>query len=314
MGHYTKCLIIGSGPAGYTAGIYAARADMQPILYEGFQPGGQLTITTDVENFPGYPNGVQGVQMMEEIRQQALRFEVDVRDGEIVEVDFTQRPFICTADSGQVIEAETVIIATGASARWLGLESEKEYSGYGVSACATCDGFFYKGKTVAVIGGGDTAAEDASYLANLCEKVYLIHRRDELRASKAMQKRVLEAENIEIIWNSVPTEIFGISSQFSKKVTGINLKNTQTGEGQSLEVDGVFIAIGNTPNTAIFKGKIDLDEDGYIITKAGSSHTNIAGVFAAGDVQERNYKQAITAAASGCKAAIDAERFLNEVE
>jgi len=313
MEHYTKCLIIGSGPAGYTAGIYAARADMHPILYEGVQPGGQLTITTDVDNFPGYPHGVSGPQMMEEFRQQALRFELDIRAGEIVEVDFSQRPFTCKADDGTIIKTETVIIATGASARWLGLESEKEYSGYGVSACATCDGFFYKGKTVAVIGGGDTAIEETSYLANLCKKVYLIHRRDKLRASKALQKRVLEAENIEIIWNHVPTEILGVSQQFSKNVTGIRLENTQTGEEKTLELDGVFIAIGNTPNTEIFQGKIDLEESGYIITKSGSSHTNIPGVFAAGDVQDLEYKQAITAAAGGCKAAIDAERFLNEL-
>lgn len=312
MEHYTKCLIVGSGPAGYTAGIYAARADMEPILYEGFQPGGQLTITSDVENFPGYPQGISGPQMMEEIRQQALRFEVDVRTGEIVEVDFSQRPFICKADDGTIIEAETVILATGASARWLGLESEKEYNGYGVSACATCDGFFYKGKTVAVIGGGDTATEEASYLAKLCKKVYLIHRRDELRASKAMQKRVLETENIEMIWNHVPTEILGISHQFSKSVTGLRLENTQTGEEKNVELDGVFIAIGHKPNTEIVAGKIDLDKDGYILTQPGSSHTNISGVFAAGDVQDRHYKQAITAAAAGCKAAIDAERFLGE--
>ena len=312
MEQHTKCLIIGSGPAGYTAGIYTARADMKPVLYEGIQPGGQLTITTDVENFPGYPQGVLGTQMMEDFRQQALRFDVDVRSGEIVDVDFSKRPFACKAEDGTVIYAETVIIAVGASAQWLGLESEKEYNGYGVSACATCDGFFYKGKTVAVIGGGDTAAEEASYLANLCKKVYLIHRRDELRASKAMQKRILETENIEVVWNHVPTEITGVSQQFSKSVTGISLKNTLTGEKKTLELDGVFVAIGQKPNTEIFTGKVDLDKEGYIVTRQGSSHTNIGGVFAAGDVQDRNYKQAITAAASGCKAAIDAERFLNE--
>ena len=306
----TKCLIIGSGPAGYTAGIYAARADMEPILYEGFQPGGQLTITTEVENFPGYQHGISGVQMMEEIRQQALRFGVDMQEGEIVEVDFEKQPFRCKADDGTVIKAETVIVATGASARWLGLESEKEYRGYGVSACATCDGFFYKGKTVAVIGGGDTATQEAFYLANLCKKVYLIHRRNELRASKTMQKRVLETENIELIWNHIPTEIVGVGQQFNKNVTGIRLENTQTGEERMLDLDGVFIAIGHKPNTELFTGKITLDKDGYIVTKPGSSHTNIPGVFAAGDVQDKNYKQAITAAAGGCKAAIDAERFL----
>ena len=313
MEDYTKCLIIGSGPAGYTAGIYAARANMQPILYEGFQPGGQLTITTEVENFPGYPQGVLGTQMMEDFRKQALRFEVDVRAGEIVEVDFSKRPFTCKTDNGAVIHAETAIIATGASARWLGLESEKAYNGYGVSACATCDGFFYKGKTVAVIGGGDTAAEEASYLANLCKKVYLIHRRNELRASKAMQKRVLETENIEMVWNHIPTEIVGVGSQFSKSVTGIHLENTLTKEEKILELDGVFIAIGQQPNTELFAGKLNLDKDGYIVTQSGSSHTNIPGVFAAGDVQDRHYKQAITAAASGCKAAIDAERFFGSI-
>lgn len=313
MENYTQCLIIGSGPAGYTASIYAARADMSPILYEGIQPGGQLTITTEVENFPGYPNGILGTQMMEEFRQQAFRFEVDIRTGEIVEVDFNERPFTCKADDGTILKAETVIIATGASAHWLGLESEKEYNGYGVSACATCDGFFYKGKTVAVIGGGDTATEEATYLAKLCKKVYLIHRRNELRASKTMQKRVLETENIEMIWDHVPTEILGISHQFSKSVTGIRLKNTQIGKEKILDLDGVFIAIGHKPNTELFTGKIELDKDGYIITTQGSSHTSVSGVFAAGDVQDRNYKQAITAAAGGCKAAIDAERFLKRI-
>jgi len=313
MEDYTKCLIIGSGPAGYTAGIYAARANMKPILYEGFQPGGQLTVTTDVENFPGYPQGVLGVQMMEDFRQQALHFEVEVRSGEIMEVDFSKRPFTCKADSGAIIHAETVIIATGATTRWLGLPSEKEYNGYGVSACATCDGFFYKGKTVAVIGGGDTAVEEALYLANLCKKVYLVHRRGELRAAKIMQQRVLGTDNIEIVWNHIPTEILGLSHQFSKTVTGIRLEDTQTGKEKILEADGVFVAIGQNPNTAIFLGKVELDKEGYIVTNQGSTHTNIAGVFAAGDVQEKNYKQAITAAAGGCKAAIDAERFLNEI-
>jgi len=313
MEDYTKCLIIGSGPAGYTAGIYAARANMKPILYEGFQPGGQLTVTTDVENFPGYPQGVLGVQMMEDFRQQALHFEVEVRSGEIMEVDFSKRPFTCKADSGAIIHAETVIIATGATTRWLGLPSEKEYNGYGVSACATCDGFFYKGKTVAVIGGGDTAVEEALYLANLCKKVYLVHRRGELRAAKIMQQRVLGTDNIEIVWNHIPTEILGLSHQFSKTVTGIRLEDTLTGKEKILEADGVFVAIGQNPNTAIFLGKVELDKEGYIVTNQGSTHTNIAGVFAAGDVQEKNYKQAITAAAGGCKAAIDAERFLNEI-
>jgi len=307
---YTKCLIIGSGPAGYTASIYAARADMKPILYEGMQPGGQLTITTEVENFPGYPNGISGYMMMDEIRGQALRFDVDIRTGEIVEVDFSKRPFICKSDDNTIIEAETVIIATGASAKHLNLESEKEYYGYGVSACATCDGFFFKNKTVAVIGGGDTAVEEAIYLANLCEKVYLVHRRDQLRASKEMQKRIFGTENIEMVWNHVPVEILGQSNKFSKTVTGIRIENTNTSEEKIVELDGVFIAIGHHPNTEVFVNQIELNEEQYIVTKKGSSHTNVAGVFAAGDVQDTNYKQAITAAAAGCIAAIDAERFL----
>ena len=307
---YTKCLIIGSGPAGYTAAIYTSRADLKPILYEGMQQGGQLTITTEVENFPGYPQGISGPVMMEEIREQALRFKADIRTGEIVEVDFSKRPFICKADDGTSIQAETVIIATGASARFLGLESEKEYYGYGVSACATCDGFFFKGKKVAVIGGGDTAAEEASYLANLCEKVYLVHRRDELRACKELQKRIFNTPNIEPVWNHVPVEIVGESQKFSKTVTGLRVQSTITKEEKLLSLDGVFVAIGHHPNTDVFKGQVELDEEHYIVTKAGSSHTNILGVFAAGDVRDKNYKQAITAAAGGCIAAIDVERFL----
>jgi len=311
--NYTKCLIIGSGPAGYTAAIYAARADMKPILYEGMQQGGQLTITTEVENFPGYPNGISGPEMMNEIREQVLRFEVDIREGEIIEVDFSKRPFTCKSDDNSVIKAETVIIATGASARSLGLESEKEYFGYGVSMCATCDGFFYKNKTVAVIGGGDTAAEDAIYLANLCKKVYLVHRRDQLRSSKELQKRVFNTQNIEMVWNHVPIEILGEGGKFDKMVTRLRLENTVYMEEKILEVDGIFVAIGHHPNTDVFKGQIELDKEGYIITRAGSSHTNISGVFAAGDVRDPNYKQAITAAAGGCIAAIDAERFLASV-
>ena len=310
---YTKCLIIGSGPAGYTAAIYAARAEMKPILYEGMQQGGQLTITTEVENFPGYPKGIMGVEMMNEIREQVLRFDAEVRSGEIVEVDFSKRPFICKSDDDTVIQAETVIIATGASAKFLGLETEKEYFGYGVSACATCDGFFFKGKTVAVIGGGDTAAEEATYLANLCQKVYLIHRRDQLRASKELQKRVFATPNIELVWNNVPVEILGQSEKFSKNVVGIRLENTINQEETILTLDGIFIAIGHHPNTEIFKGQIELDDEHYIITKSGSSHTNIEGVFAAGDVRDKTYKQAITAAAYGCIAAIDVERFLAKI-
>lgn len=310
MTRETKCLIIGSGPAGYTAGIYAARADMHPLLYEGIQVGGQLTITTEVENFPGYPKGISGPLMMDEIREQALRFGVEMVSGEITNVDFSQHPFRCQADDGSIIMAQSVIVATGASARWLGLESESKFNGYGVSACATCDGFFYKGKTVAVIGGGDTATEEASYLAKLCQKVYLIHRRDELRASKAMQERVFNTPNIEMVWNSIPVEILGQEDKFSKSVTGIKIKNTSTNIETTIAVDGVFIAIGHHPNTDIFRGQLELDAEGYIVTQAGTSLTNIPGVFAAGDVQDKHYKQAITAAAGGCKAAIDAEHFL----
>jgi thioredoxin reductase (NADPH) len=309
----TKCLIIGSGPAGYTAAIYAARADMKPVLYEGVQQGGQLTITTEVENFPGYPKGISGAVMMKEIREQALRFKTDVRTGEIIEVDFSKRPFICKSDNGTVIEAQTVIIATGASAKFLGLSSETAYYGYGVSACATCDGYFFKGKTVAVIGGGDTAVEEATYLANLCEKVYLVHRRDQLRASKELQKRIFQTQNIEIIWNHVVVEVLGEGTQFDKTVTGLRLENTITKDKRVLDLNGVFVAIGHHPNTEIFQNQIELDDENYIVTQAGSSHTSVAGVFAAGDVQDRNYKQAITAAAGGCIAAIDAERFLTSV-
>ena len=309
---HTKCLIIGSGPAGYTAGIYASRANLNPILYEGMQSGGQLTITSMVENFPGYPEGKMGGEIMEDIRQQALRFGTDIRSGEILSVDFSRRPFLCISDDDTHIHAQTVIIATGASARWLGLPSEKEYNGSGVSCCATCDGFFYKGKEVAVIGGGDTAAEDATYLANLCRKVYMVHRRDQLRASKIMQDRVLNTPNIEMVWNHIPLEILGEGDKFSKNVTGIRLQNVKDQSERILTVDGVFVAIGHHPNTEIFEGQIDLDEEKYILTEAGTSRTSVPGVFAAGDVQDRNYKQAITAAAGGCRAAIDAERFLQE--
>ncbi|MBR4492574.1 MAG: thioredoxin-disulfide reductase [Bacteroidales bacterium] len=308
----TRCLIIGSGPAGYTAAIYASRANMNPILYEGMQRGGQLTITSMVENFPGYPEGRMGGDIMEDIRQQALRFGAEIREGEILSVDFSKRPFRCTADDGTQIEAETVIIATGASARWLGLPSEKEYNGSGVSTCATCDGFFYKGKDVAVIGGGDTAAEDATYLAGLCRKVYMVHRRDQLRASQFMQEKVFATNNIEMVWNHIPLEILGEGDKFSKSVTGLRLQNMQTKAEQTLAVDGVFVAIGHHPNTELFEGQLELDEEKYIVTQPGTSKTSVPGVFAAGDVQDRQYKQAITAAAGGCRAAIDAERFLKQ--
>jgi thioredoxin reductase (NADPH) len=306
----TKCLIIGSGPAGYTAAIYAARADLKPMMYQGLQPGGQLTTTTEVENFPGYPDGTQGPAMMEDMKRQAERFETDVRWGMITEIDLSKRPFIAKADDGKVIEAETVIIATGATAKWLGIESESEYNGYGVSACATCDGFFYKGKDVAIVGGGDTAAEEATYLAKLCNKVYMIHRRDELRASKVMQKKVFETANIEMVWDHVPVEVVGEKEGFGKKVTGVKVKNVKTGEHKTLKVDGFFVAIGHKPNTEIFAGQLEMDEMGYIKTEPDSTKTGIEGVFAAGDVQDHVFRQAVTAAGTGCMAAIEAERWL----
>ncbi|MFW5974772.1 MAG: thioredoxin-disulfide reductase [Bacteroidota bacterium] len=309
-----RCLIIGSGPAGYTAAIYAARADLKPVLYEGMEPGGQLTTTTDVDNYPGYPEGVEGPKMMEDFKKQAQRFDTDVRMGYIIEADFSERPFKLKADDGKTLIADTVIIATGASAKYLGLSSEQKFKGGGVSACATCDGFFYKGMDVAVVGGGDTAAEEATYLANLAKKVYVIHRRDELRASKAMQKRVFNTKNIEIIWNHVVEEVLGEESAFNKKVTGARLKNTKTGETKEIAIDGFFLGIGHKPNTDIFKGQIDMDDKGYIKTKPDSTHTSIPGIFAAGDVKDPIYRQAITSAGSGCEAAMDAERFLGEME
>lgn len=310
----TQCLIIGSGPAGYTAAIYAARADLKPILYQGLQPGGQLTTTTEVENFPGYPDGSQGPEMMEDFKKQAERFESDIRWGLITEIDLTNRPFIAKADDGKTIQAKTVIIATGATAKWLGLPSESEYNGYGVSACATCDGYFYRGKVVAVVGGGDTAAEEATYLAKLCSKVYLIHRRDELRASKTMQHRVTNTPNIETVWNHVPKEIIGETEGFAKKVTGVIVKDVYSGAEKTLPVDGFFVAIGHKPNTELFTGQIETNDVGYIVTKPDSTATNIPGVFAAGDVQDHVFRQAVTAAGTGCMAAIEAERFLASQE
>ena len=306
----TKCLIIGSGPAGYTAAIYAARADLKPIVYEGLQPGGQLTITTEVDNFPGYPEGAQGPAIMEDLKKQAERFNADIRFGMITEVDFSKRPFKVTADDGKIIIAETVIIATGASAIWLGMESEQKFNGYGVSACATCDGFFYKGKDVAIVGGGDTAAEEATYLAKLCNKVYLIHRRDDLRASKAMQKKIFNTPNIEIIWDHVPKEITGTEEGFSKAVTGATLTNVKTRKERKIKIDGFFLAIGHKPNSDIFKGQINMNETGYIKTAPDSTKTSVEGVFACGDVQDHVFRQAVTAAGTGCMAAIEAERFL----
>jgi thioredoxin reductase (NADPH) len=303
---HVKCLIIGSGPAGYTAAIYAARADLKPVMYQGMQPGGQLTITTEVENFPGYPKGITGPEMMEEFKEQAARFGTDIRFGVVTKVDFSQRPFKAEADDGKVLTADTVIISTGASARWLGLESEKKYMGQGVSGCATCDGFFYRGKEVAIVGGGDTAAEEATYLAKLCKKVYMIHRRDSLRASKAMQHKVLNTPNIEMVWNSVPEEVLGDANG----VTGVRVRNVTTGESRDLNVWGFFVAIGHSPNTEIFRGQVELDEMGYVKTFPGTTKTNVEGVFACGDVQDHYYRQAITAAGTGCMAAIEAERFL----
>lgn len=304
---HTRCLIIGSGPAGYTAGIYTGRADLHPLLYEGGQPGGQLTITTEIENFPGYPQGISGTAMMTDLKAQAQRFGTEVRQGRIEKVDFSKRPFICKDDHGNEIEAETVIISTGASARWLGIESEKRLYGQGVSACATCDGYFYKGMDVAVVGGGDTACEEANYLSTLCNKVYLIHRRNELRASKAMQQRVLSNPKIEMVWDSTTEEICGDDLD---GVTGANLKNVKTGETRHIDIAGFFVAIGHSPNTAFLEGQVELDEQGYIRVANPSSATNVPGVFAAGDVCDPNYRQAIVAAGKGCVAAMDVERFL----
>lgn len=304
---HTRCLIIGSGPAGYTAGIYTGRADLSPVLYEGMQPGGQLTITTEIENFPGYPKGISGTAMMAELKEQAQRFGTDVRSGYIVKADFSKRPFVCVDDHDNVIEAEAVVIATGASARWLGLDSEKKLYGQGVSACAICDGYFYKGLDVAVVGGGDTACEEANYLSTLCNKVYLIHRRNELRASKAMQQRVLENPKIEVLWESATKEICGDDLD---GVTGADIENVKTGEIRHIDIAGFFVAIGHKPNTDFLGGQIELDEQGYIKVANPSSATNIPGVFAAGDVCDPHYRQAIVAAGKGCVAAMDVDRFL----
>jgi thioredoxin reductase (NADPH) len=308
MSEKIKCLIIGSGPAGYTAAIYASRANLNPVVYEGLQPGGQLTITTEIDNFPGYPEGISGSVMMDQLKAQAQRFGTDVRFGYITKVDFSQRPFKVVADNVHEIEAETVIIATGATANYLGLESEEKYKGLGVSACATCDGFFYKNRDVIVVGGGDTAAEEASYLTGICNKVYLVVRRDELRASKAMQERVKSNPKIEVLWNHNTVEILGDKSG----VTGAKLINNKTNEEKIVDIHGFFVAIGHTPASGLFKEYINTDENGYIETINGSSKTNVPGVFACGDVQDHHYRQAITAAGSGCMAAIDAERFLGE--
>jgi thioredoxin reductase (NADPH) len=300
-----KCLIIGAGPAGYTAAIYAARAEMKPVMYVGPQPGGQLMITNDVENFPGYPEGVMGPQMMEDIKKQAERFGTDVRYGTVSDIDVSSRPFKVTVDGSAVVEAETVIIATGASAKWLGIESEQRLNGKGVSACAVCDGFFFRGQEVAIVGAGDTACEEAHYLSKLCRKVHMLVRRNEFRASKIMQARVQHTPNIEIHYNTEVDEVLG-----AEGVEGVRLKNNQTGEKTDIAVTGLFIAIGHEPNTAFLKGKVNLDEQGYIITMPGTATTNVPGLFASGDAQDKVYRQAVTAAGSGCMAALEAERFL----
>ena len=299
-------LIIGSGPAGYTAAIYAARANLKPVLYQGIQPGGQLTITTEVENYPGYPDGIQGPEMMVHFEKQAVRMGADVRYGIASSVDFSTRPFKVWIDEEKIIEADAVIISTGASAKWLGLPSEQRLNGYGVSACAVCDGFFFRGKEVAIVGAGDTAAEEALYLSKLCTRVHMLVRKDTMRASKIMQQRVLQTPNIKVYWNTETEEILGES-----KVEAVRIKNNQSGEITDIPVSAFFVAIGHQPNSSIFQPFIDMDETGYIVTVPGTSKTNIEGVFAAGDVQDKTYRQAVTAAGSGCMAALDAERYLS---
>lgn len=304
-----KVLIIGSGPAGYTAAIYAARAGLNPVMYQGGQPGGQLTITNDVENYPGYPDGINGPQMMVDFQKQAERFGTDVRFGLATKVDFSGYPHKVIIDDKHEITAQAVIISTGASAKWLGLESEQRLNGMGVSACAVCDGFFYKGQDVVVVGAGDTAAEEATYLSNICNKVTMIVRRDEMRASKIMQRRVEKAKNIEVLWNTETEEVLG-----KDEVEGVRVVNNITGEKTEIKATGFFVAIGHKPNTEIFKDFLDLNEAGYIITKPGSTKTKVEGVFASGDAQDFIYRQAVTAAGTGCMAALDAERFLAEKE
>ena len=310
--NHTKCLIIGSGPAGYTAAIYASRANLSPILFEGNQKGGQLTITTEVENFPGYPEGVTGPQLMEDLRKQAERFGADLRSGLITSVNFDVRPFELTVDNNQTITADTVIIATGASAKYLGLEDEKKYNGLGVSACATCDGFFYRKRTVAVVGGGDTACEEAIYLSNIAKKVYMIVRKDHLRASEVMQRRVFEKENIEVLFNTNTAGLFG--EEFVEGAHLIEHKGTDKERLFDIAIDGFFLAIGHKPNTDVFAKYINLDETGYIKLDGPTTATNIEGVFAAGDVADSRYRQAISAAGMGCRAALDAEKYLAEKE
>jgi thioredoxin reductase (NADPH) len=307
MAEKINCLIIGSGPAGYTAAIYAARANMEPVLYTGEQPGGQLMITTDVENYPGYPDGIMGPEMMEHFKNQAARFGTDIRHELITKVDFSKDTHHIWTETGHEIEANSVIISTGASAKWLGLESEQRLTNKGVSACAVCDGFFFRGKEVAVVGGGDTAAEEATYLAKLCPKVHLLVRRDEMRASKIMQERVHKMDNIIVHWNTEAEEVLGDTD-----VVGVRVVNNKTGERTELPIEGFFVAIGHKPNTDIFKDWLDTDDAGYIITKPDTTKTNVEGVFASGDAQDKVYRQAVTAAGTGCMAALDAERYLVE--
>ena len=304
-----ECLIIGSGPAGYTAAIYAARADMHPVVIQGLQPGGQLTTTTDVDNYPGYKDGITGPEMMEDFKAQAERFGTDTRWGMVTKIDFSERPFKVEIDETTNVLAETVIIATGASAKWLGMEDEKRLSGYGVSACATCDGFFYKGQDVVVVGAGDTAAEEATYLAKMCTKVTMIVRKDKMRASKAMQHRVFNTPNLEVLFNHETKSING-----EKGVESVTAFNNQTNEETTIPVTGFFVAIGHKPNTDLFKGQLDMDENGYLKIEAGTSKTKIPGVFASGDVADHVYRQAVTSAGTGCMAALDAERFLASQE
>lgn len=303
------CLIVGSGPAGYTAAIYASRAGLNPVLYQGLQPGGQLTITTEVENYPGYPEGIMGPQMMVDFEKQAQRMGADIRWGLATKVDLSQRPFKVEIDEEKWIEADALIIATGASAKWLGLPSEQRLNGHGVSACAVCDGFFFKGQDVAIVGAGDTACEEALYLSKICANVHMLIRRDEMRASKVMQERVLKTANIKVHWNTDTLEVLG-----ENKVDSIKVLNNKTNEESIIPVKAFFVAIGHEPNSSLFKGMLDMDEAGYLITQPGSSKTNIEGVFACGDVQDKIYRQAVTAAGSGCMAALDAERFLGALE
>ncbi|MDD8017463.1 MAG: thioredoxin-disulfide reductase [Bacteroidota bacterium] len=309
--NHRKVIIIGSGPAGFTAGLYASRANLKPLIFEGLQPGGQLTITTEVENYPGFEQGIMGPELMEVMRKQAHRFGAESVYKIITKVDFSKRPFTVWADD-EKYTADAIIVSTGASAQWLGLPSEKEYSGYGVSACATCDGFFFRNQEVYVVGGGDTAMEEAHFLTKFASKLTLIHRREEFRASKVMQERVLNNPKVSVEWNSVVEEVLGVTENNKKKMTGLKLKNVKTGLVKEVKADGLFLAIGHKPNTEIFKGILDMESTGYLKVKPGSTKTNIEGVFAAGDVADHFYRQAITAAGSGCMAAIDAERWLAE--